>query len=84
VVAELINARTELIGSLVASFYAHDDLLTKAAKGLEFYTKLNANILKVCAQCFRLSLKCVSRSLEIFLATFRNALDFVQKLLRQS
>ena len=47
IVAELINARTELIGSLVASFYAHDDLLTKASKGLEFYTKLNSNVTKV-------------------------------------
>jgi hypothetical protein len=36
-----------LIGSLVASFYAHDDLLTKASMGLEFYSKLNENVLKV-------------------------------------
>ena len=47
IVSELINARTELIGSLVASFYAHDDLLQKASKGLEFYSKLNANVSKV-------------------------------------
>ena len=47
IVAELINARTELIGSLVASFYAYDDLLTKASKGLEFYSKLNNNVGKV-------------------------------------
>ena len=47
IVAELINARTELIGSLVASFYAYDDLLTKASKGLEFYSKLNSNVGKV-------------------------------------
>ncbi len=45
--AELINARTELIGSLVASFYAYDDLLQKASKGLEFYSKLNTNVQKV-------------------------------------
>ncbi len=45
--AELINARTELIGSLVASFYAYEDLLTKASKGLEFYSKLNTNVGKV-------------------------------------
>jgi tyrosine-protein phosphatase non-receptor type 23 len=46
-VAELINARTELIGSLVASFYAYEDLLTKDSKGLEFYSKLNTNVGKV-------------------------------------
>ena len=33
VVTEMVNARNEMIGSLVASFYAHEDLLHKAAKG---------------------------------------------------
>ena len=37
-VTEIVNARNEMVGSLVASFYAHEDLLHKAAKGLEFTT----------------------------------------------
>ena len=37
VVTEMVNARNEMIGSLVASFYAHEDLLHKAAKGKSSY-----------------------------------------------
>ena len=46
-VTEMVNARNEMIGSLVASFYAHEDLLHKAAKGLEFYDKLDSNVDKL-------------------------------------
>ena len=47
IVTEIVNARNEMVGSLVASFYAHEDLLHKAAKGLEFYDKLDSNVYKL-------------------------------------
>ena len=47
IVSELLEARKEMISSLVASFYAFDDLLIKAAKGLEFYAKLDSNVEKL-------------------------------------
>ena len=34
-IMDIINSRNEMIGSLVASYYAHEDLLHKAAKGRE-------------------------------------------------
>ena len=46
-ISELTNSRNEMIGSLVASFYAHEDLLHKATKGLEFYDKLDSNVTKL-------------------------------------
>jgi len=46
-VEEIVNARNEMVGSLVASFCAHEDLLHKAAKGLEFYDKLDSNVEKL-------------------------------------
>ena len=36
IVSDLLKAREEMVESLVASYYAYDDLLVKAAKGLEF------------------------------------------------
>jgi tyrosine-protein phosphatase non-receptor type 23 len=47
VISDLLSARRELISSLVTSFYAFDDLLVKAAKGLEFYAKLDSNVSKL-------------------------------------
>ena len=47
IISDLTNSRNEMIGSLVASFYAHEDLLHKAAKGLEFYDKLDSNVTKL-------------------------------------
>ena len=47
IISELVNSRNEMIGSLVASFYAHEDLLHKATKGLEFYDKLDSNVTKL-------------------------------------
>ena len=47
IISELTNSRNEMIGSLVASFYAHEDLLQKATKGLEFYDKLDSNVTKL-------------------------------------
>ena len=47
IISDLTNSRNEMIGSLVASFYAHEDLLHKATKGLEFYDKLDSNVTKL-------------------------------------
>ena len=47
VVSDLLRARDEMVSSLVASYYAYDDLLVKAAKGLEFYAKLDTNVTKL-------------------------------------
>ncbi len=44
---ELLEARKDMINSLVASYHAYDDLLHKAAKGLEFYDKLDSNVSKL-------------------------------------
>ena len=47
IISDLVKSRNEMIGSLVASFYAHEDLLHKATKGLEFYDKLDSNVTKL-------------------------------------
>ena len=47
IVSDLLRAREEMVESLVASYYAYDDLLVKAAKGLEFYAKLDTNVTKL-------------------------------------
>jgi tyrosine-protein phosphatase non-receptor type 23 len=46
-VADLVEAREAMIEGLVASYRAYEDLLEKAAEGLEFYTKLDSNIKKL-------------------------------------
>ena len=47
VVADLIAAREAQIEALTGSFNAYEDLLVKAAKGLEFYDKLMTNVGKL-------------------------------------
>ncbi len=42
--SELLTAREVQVDRLVSSFNAFDDLLFKAAKGLEFYCKLEGNV----------------------------------------
>ena len=47
VVADLLTAREVQISQLVSSHAAYDDLLVKAAKGLEFYARLESNVSKL-------------------------------------
>ena len=47
IVSDLLRAREEMVNSLVASYHSYDDLLVKAAKGLEFYAKLDTNVTKL-------------------------------------
>jgi tyrosine-protein phosphatase non-receptor type 23 len=49
-VEEVVRRREDSIGSLVASYHAYEDLLTKTTKGLEFYDKLDANVTKLLAR----------------------------------
>ena len=49
-VDNVVRAREDMIGSLVASYHAYEDLLTKTTKGLEFYDKLEANVSKLLAR----------------------------------
>ena len=49
-VDDIVRAREDMIGSLVASYHAYEDLLTKTTKGLEFYDKLEANVSKLLAR----------------------------------
>ncbi len=45
--AELLTAREVQVDQLIASYHSYDDLLVKAAKGLEFYSKLDENVGKL-------------------------------------
>merc|ERR1719318_841878 len=45
-----MRKREEVIGSLVASYHAYEDLLNKTTKGLEFYDKLDVNVSKLLAR----------------------------------
>merc|ERR1719334_604894 len=49
-VDEVVRQREDTIGSLVASYHAYEDLLTKTTKGLEFYDRLDANVTKLLAR----------------------------------
>merc|ERR550519_790025 len=49
-VDNIVRAREDMIGSLVASYHAYEDLLTKTTKGLEFYEKLEVNVDKLLAR----------------------------------
>ena len=42
--ADLLTARDTQISQMVSSHADYEDLLIKAAKGLEFYAKLEANV----------------------------------------
>lgn len=44
---DIIQKRQNTITSLVTSYDAYDDLLAKANKGIEFYTKLETNVTKL-------------------------------------
>jgi len=46
-VEEVLKRREITISSLVASYDAYEDLLTKSSKGLEFYRKLEINVSKL-------------------------------------
>ena len=47
---DVVRRREDNIGSLVASYHAYEDLLTKTTKGLEFYDKLDVNVSKLLAR----------------------------------
>ena len=47
IVSDLLRSRETTINELVNSYHAFDDLLVKAAKGLEFYAKLDTNVSKL-------------------------------------
>jgi len=49
-VDELLRRREDMIGSLVASYHAYEDLLNKTTRGLEFYDKLDVNVSKLLAR----------------------------------
>ena len=49
-VTEVMRRREDMIGSLVASYHAYEDLLNKTTKGLEFYDKLEGNVTKLLAR----------------------------------
>ena len=49
-VERVVRAREDMIGSLVASYHAYEDLLTKTTKELESYVKLEANVSKLLAR----------------------------------
>jgi len=46
-VEEILKRREITISSLIASYDAYEDLLTKSSKGLEFYRKLEINVSKL-------------------------------------
>lgn len=46
-VEEVVKRREITISSLIASYDAYEDLLTKSSKGLEFYRKLEINVAKL-------------------------------------
>ncbi|XP_050309351.1 tyrosine-protein phosphatase non-receptor type 23 [Anthonomus grandis grandis] len=46
-ISEIIQKRNSTIQALIASHDSYDDLLAKALKGVEFYTKLEANVSKL-------------------------------------
>ena len=43
----VVRAREDMIGSLVDSYHAYEDLVSKTTKGLEFYDKLEVNVRKL-------------------------------------
>lgn len=47
VVSNIKEARKDLIDRLLDTFHAYEDLLVKAAKGLQFYHKLDSNVQKL-------------------------------------
>ncbi|KAK2576419.1 hypothetical protein KPH14_005755 [Odynerus spinipes] len=47
IVEDILKRREFTISSLIASYDAYEDLLTKANKGLEFYRKLEINVSKL-------------------------------------
>ncbi|CAG9825233.1 unnamed protein product [Phaedon cochleariae] len=46
-VQDIIHKRNSMISLLVTSYDSYDDLLAKANKGIEFYTKLETNVSKL-------------------------------------
>ncbi|KAJ8921018.1 hypothetical protein NQ315_015814 [Exocentrus adspersus] len=46
-VQEIIQKRTSTISALITSYDSYEDLLAKANKGIEFYTKLETNVSKL-------------------------------------
>lgn len=46
-IQDILQRRTSTISSLMASSDSYDDLLSKANKGIEFYTKLETNVSKL-------------------------------------
>ncbi|XP_076756719.1 tyrosine-protein phosphatase non-receptor type protein myopic isoform X1 [Xylocopa sonorina] len=46
-VEEILKRREHTISSLIASYDAYEDLLSKSSKGLEFYRKLEINVSKL-------------------------------------
>ncbi|XP_034942485.1 tyrosine-protein phosphatase non-receptor type 23 isoform X2 [Chelonus insularis] len=46
-VEEVLKRRELMISSLIASYDAYEDLVTKSSKGLEFYRKLEVNVTKL-------------------------------------
>lgn len=45
--SELAKKRAMMISSLIASYDAYEDLISKSSKGLDFYTKLENNVAKL-------------------------------------
>ncbi|XP_045472120.1 tyrosine-protein phosphatase non-receptor type 23 isoform X2 [Harmonia axyridis] len=43
----VVSKRQSMINSLVSSYDSYEDLLSKATKGIEFYTKLETNVTKL-------------------------------------
>lgn len=46
-VQEVIQKRNSTISALISSYDSYEDLLAKANKGVEFYTKLETNVSKL-------------------------------------
>uniref|UniRef100_A0A1B0AJE8 Tyrosine-protein phosphatase non-receptor type 23 n=1 Tax=Glossina pallidipes TaxID=7398 RepID=A0A1B0AJE8_GLOPL len=49
--ADVKHKRETFFTSLAASYDVYEDLLSKSSKGLEFYTKLSANVQKLLSRC---------------------------------
>uniref|UniRef100_A0A1A9WRA8 Tyrosine-protein phosphatase non-receptor type 23 n=1 Tax=Glossina brevipalpis TaxID=37001 RepID=A0A1A9WRA8_9MUSC len=49
--ADVKHKRESFFTSLAASYDVYEDLLSKSSKGLEFYTKLSANVQKLLSRC---------------------------------
>ncbi|KAL9911152.1 tyrosine-protein phosphatase non-receptor type protein myopic isoform 1-T1 [Glossina fuscipes fuscipes] len=49
--ADVKHKRETFFTSLAASYDVYEDLLNKSSKGLEFYTKLSANVQKLLSRC---------------------------------